>query len=329
MDVFLPLRKRTTPLIKRTLEISQESVHLAVQLDQLRLTRNGSEVGLLATMPCEDIGLVVVDNPGTTYSHAALARLIDFGAAVVICGKNHLPSGLLLPMSSHTELVPRLHDQIAVSKPVRKKLWAQIVVAKVRAQARNLDAGYVAHARLLALANQVKSGDPTNVEAQAARIYWSEWLDAQVPEETSPGTTAANVFRRDHDGGDIVNAMLNYGYAVLRAAVGRAIVSAGLQPALGLMHSNRSNAFCLADDLMEPLRPLVDRAARDLYREGAVELNRAVKSKLLTLLTATVRVDGQTGPLMVSLHRTVASLVRCYQGEEKRLLLPEEVDEAE
>ena len=174
----------------------------------------------------------------------------------------------------------------------------------------------------------MKSGDPTNVEAQAARIYWSEWLDAQLPEATNQQSAAdANNFRRDQDGGDIVNAMLNYGYAIVRAAVGRAIVSAGLQPALGLMHSNRSNAFCLADDLMEPLRPMVDRAARDLYRAGAAELNRVVKTKLLALLTATVRLDGQTGPLMVALHRTVASLVRCYQGEGKRLLLPEAVED--
>lgn len=343
MEVFLLPQERITPIIKRTLEISQESVHVAVQLDQLRLMRNGSELGLVATMPCEDIGLIVVDNPGTTYSHAALARLIDFGAAVIICGRNHLPAGLLLPMSSHTEVVPRLHDQIAVSKPVRKKLWQQIVVAKIRAQARNLDANTPAHGRLLALANEVKSGDPANAEAQAARIYWSVWLSSGTSSqlvnpndkletcptaaEASPFAPVPDPFRRDHDGGDILNAMLNYGYAVVRAAVGRALVSAGLQPALGLMHSNRSNAFCLADDLMEPLRPMVDRATRDLYRQGATELDRVVKSMLLGLLTATVRVDDQTGPLMVSLHRTVASLVRCYQGEDKRLLLPEVVEE--
>lgn len=326
-------------MIKRTLEISQESVHLSVQLDQLRLMRNGAEVGLLASFPCEDIGVVMVDNPGTTYSHAALARLIDNGAAVVICGRNHLPTGLLLPMSNHTEVVPRLHDQIAVSKPVRKRLWRQIVAAKIRAQARNLETGSPAHGRLLALANEVKAGDPANVEGQAARIYWTEWLrgltgsDPLQRVQTREAAEAAQYqpvpdpFRRDQDGGDIVNAMLNYGYAVVRAAVGRALVAAGLQPALGLMHSNRSNAFCLADDLIEPLRPLVDRAARNLYREGAAELNRAVKARLLTLLTATVRIEDLTGPLMVALHRTVASLVRCYRGEDRRLLLPEEVEE--
>ncbi len=213
-------------MIKRTLEISQETVHLAVELDQLQLLRRAPEHGLLASMPCEDIGLVVVDNSATTYSHAALARLIDFGAAVVICGRNHLPAGLLLPMSSHTEVVPRLHDQIAVSQPVRKRLWRQIVIAKVRAQARNLEPGSLAQARLLALATEVKSGDTSNVEAQAAKIYWSAWLHGCSPAETTvqPPNPVPIPFRRDHNGGDVVNAMLNYGYAVLRAAVGRALV---------------------------------------------------------------------------------------------------------
>jgi CRISPR-associated protein Cas1 len=337
-------------VIKRTLEISQESVHLAVQLDQLKLYRHEPDSGCLASVPCEDIGLVVVDNQATTYSHAALARLIDFGAAVLVCGRNHLPTGLLLPFATHTEVVPRIHEQIAVSKPVRKQLWSQIVAAKVRAQAANLTNDSPAKRRLLALARDVKSGDPTNVEAQAAKIYWSAWLGSSFSPNGGNGTCSARRgspdpaapclplpdggegrvegvgFHRDPDGTDALNAMLNYGYAVLRAAVGRALVSAGLLPALGLKHSNRSNAFCLADDLLEPVRPLVDRAVRDLHRQGVTELNKTAKTQLLGLLTATVRLDDETGPLMVVLHRTVASLVRCFEGQEKRLLLPEMAD---
>jgi CRISPR-associated protein Cas1 len=299
-------------VIKRTVEISQESLHVAVELDQLRLFRHEPASGLAASIPCEDIGLIVVDHPQATYSHAALARLIEFGAAVVICGRNHLPAGLLLPLGTHTKGVTRLQEQIAASRPLRKRLWKQIVRAKVRNQAHNLPAGSSAQGRLLALVEEVKSGDLTNIEAQAAKIYWSAWLGEN------------SEFRRDLDGGDIVNAMLNYGYAIIRAAVGRALVSAGLHPALGLQHSNRSNAFCLADDLMEPLRPTVDRAVRELHQDGATELNRFSKARLLSLLTATMKVGGFTGPLMVGLHRMAASLVSCYRGEAKRLSLPQE-----
>jgi CRISPR-associated protein Cas1 len=299
-------------VIKRTIEISQESLHLAVELDQLKLYRHEPESGLASTIPCEDIGLVVVDHPQATYSHAALVRLVDFGAAVVICGRNHLPSGLLLPLGNHSEGVARLQEQIHASLPLLKRLWKQIVRAKVRNQAVNLPKDTPARVRLLALADEVKSGDPTNIEAQAAKVYWGAWLGEN------------SGFHRDLDGGDAVNALLNYGYAIVRAGVGRALVSAGLHPALGVHHSNRSNAFCLADDLLEPLRPLVDRRVRELHEAGTTALNRETKAQLLGLLTATVPVGGQSGPLMVGLHRMAASLVECYQGREKRLLLPQE-----
>lgn len=306
-------------MIKRTLEISRESVHLAVQHDQLKLVRHEPESGILASVPCEDIGLLLVDHPETTYSQAALARLLEFGAAVVVCGRNHLPAGLLLPLSGHTEVVHRLREQIEAGLPLRKRLWRQIVVAKVRAQARQLDEVCPGRRKLLALAREVKSGDPTNIEAQAAKIYWAHWLES--PSLALRANEAAP-FHRDPDGTDPINVLLHYGYAVLRAAVARALVGAGLHPALGLHHANRSNAFCLADDLMEPLRPMVDGRVRELHRQGKEQLERSTKAVLLELLTAEVRVGDTAGPLMVGLHRTAASLVRCYQGEEDRLLLP-------
>ncbi|NLX13198.1 MAG: type II CRISPR-associated endonuclease Cas1 [Phycisphaerales bacterium] len=300
-------------MIKRTLEISREPAHLAVKLDQLLIQRPEADPRTAASVPCEDIGLVMVDHPQTTYSHAALARLMDFGAAVVLCGRNHLPAGILLPFSSHSEVVWRIDDQVSAAKPLRKRLWRQIVQAKVRAQAFNLSEESPARAKLLALAGEVKSGDPANVEAQAAKIYWSVWLGAERP------------FRRDPDG-DGLNALLNYGYAILRAAVARALVAAGLHPALGLHHSNRANAFCLADDLVEPIRPLADARVRELAEWGKNALDQSVKAQLLQLLVAEVRTDGQTGPLMVGLHRTVSSLVQCYRGTEKRLLFPAALD---
>jgi CRISPR-associated protein Cas1 len=309
-------------VIKRTVEISQRAVHVTVRQEQLLLLPRG-DVGerpgstsetpardgaaALASIPCEDLGLLVVDQPATTYAHAALAKLLECGAAVVICGTKHLPAGLLLPLAEHTEVVWRVQDQLALGKPLRKQLWRQLVQAKVRAQAANLPAESPIRTRLLGLARSVRSGDPTNIEAQAARAYWTAYFGP--------------LFRRDQDG-DGINALLNYGYAILRAAVARAIVSAGLQPALGLHHENRSNAFCLADDLLEPLRPGVDACVASLAQAGRTELVPPAKAELLKCMTAEVRLSDQTGPLLVALHRYVASYVRCLAGEARRLDIP-------
>ena len=180
--------------------------------------------------------------------------------------------------------------------------------AKIRAQAANLAADAPARTKLLALAREVRSGDPANVEARAARVYWQNYL----PDEA---------FRRNADAAGL-NSLLNYGYAVVRAAIARALVAAGLMPAIGLHHSNRSNAFCLADDMIEPLRPLVDDRARELYRQGYDELTSEAKAGLLNLLADSVTLAGETGPLMVAMHRMAASLVKCYRGELKKLELP-------
>ena len=278
-------------MIKRTIEISAEPAHLAVKLDQLLIRKRGEDPRYpAASIPCEDIGLVVVDHPAVSYSHAALARLVECGAAVLICGQNHLPAGLLLPLSEHSEIVWRMDDQISASRPLRKRLWQQIVIAKVKAQAANLHPDCPERQKLLALAGEVKSGDPANIEAQAARVYWSAWLAPGCP------------FRRDPDRDDL-NALLNYGYSVVRAAVARALVGAGLQPALGIHHANRANPFCLADDLMEPLRPLVDAKVRELAGWELRKVDARTKPALLKLLVAEVALrridraaDGRFGP---------------------------------
>lgn len=292
-------------MIKHTIEISREAAHLSVQLGQLLLK---SRDRLLASIPCEDIGVVVVDNPGTTYSHAALVALAEHGAVVVVCGQNHLPNAMVVPLGDHCQIAQRVARQIAATRPLCKRLWKQLVQAKIRAQARNLLAECPGRAKLLGLVRQVRAGDPTNIEAQAARIYWQYW----IPE--------ISFQRHGHPSG--LNAMLNYGYAVLRAAVARALTSAGLLPALGLYHSHRANAFCLADDLLEPLRPLVDRRVRQLFRDGHADLTAQTKPSLLASLEEPVRIGRQRRPLMVSIHGMVASLVDCFERKSTRLEIP-------
>jgi CRISP-associated protein Cas1 len=296
-------------MIKHTIEISQNPAYLSVKLDQLHISRKNGDEDMDTPIACEDIGVLILDHPQITCSQAALARLIETGAVVVLCGKNHLPAGVLLPLTDHCEVVHRIQDQINATLPSKKRLWQQIIAAKIRAQAGNLSHNPSAVEKLEILARQVRSGDPTNIESQAARIYWSAWLGEK------------HGFRRNKDG-DGINALLNYGYAVLRAAVARALVSAGLTPSLGIQHCNRSNAFCLADDLLEPLRPLVDLRVRQLSETGSAELDKNAKAALLGLLTFPVQVGEFTGPLMVALHRYMASFVRCLSGEEKRLLIP-------
>lgn len=301
-------------MIKRTIEISRQPTYLSARLGQLIVQPFDAPKEQATSIPAEDIGIVVVDHPQVTYSHAALQTLLDQGACVVVCGRDHQPAGLLLPISSHTQQVERLQEQISASRPCVKRLWQQIVIAKVKAQAAVISDHPKAVRKLNALARDVKSGDTTNIEAQAAKVYWSVWR-----EEFSG-------FARDQDGADPLNAHLNYGYAILRAAVARALVAAGFQPALGLHHSNRANAFCLADDLMEPLRPVIDRQARALIREDRPELDQANKGRLLSTLTAPCELEGQTGPLMVQLHRYTASLGRCYRGEDSQLSIPLALD---
>jgi len=292
-------------MIKRTIEISRDPAHVSVKHGQLVLKREGTIVG---QVPCEDIGVLLVDHPQVTFTHAALVKLADANAAVVVCGANHLPTAMLLPLADHSQVVWRLRDQLGASRPLLKRLWKQVTQAKIRAQAANIPRDQPAHRKLLELAKIVRSGDPANVEAQAARVYWANWLWQEE-------------FRRDTQGTGL-NQFLNYGYAILRAAVARAIVAGGLQPCLGIHHCNRGNAFCLADDLMEPFRPMVDDRVREMHLAGYDSLNQAGKAQLLELLTQEVELRGETGPLMVSLHRMVASLSRCYAGDEQKMEIP-------
>ncbi len=320
-------------MIKRILEISREPSHLAVRDAQLLILRKQDQPrslpahppNLAGSVPLEDVGVVVVDEDSTTYSHRALSEIAAHGAAVIICGRDHLPVGVLLPISEHTEVVWRQDDQISVGLPVKKRLWQRIIRAKIRAQSAALipdESGRAARLALDRIASDVTSGDSENCEAQAARVYWGVWLGDAAAESQAR-------FRRDATPGvhaAAPNCFLNYGYALIRAATARALVGAGLLPSLGIKHRHRSNAFCLADDLMEPLRPLVDTVARDLFLAGERHLSQQNKARLLLLLTASTQSDGpsgvehRTGPLMVALHLYAASFAKALAVRDAAVL---------
>ena len=290
-------------MIKRTIEISGEGNHLYISQGSLCIRRGSQIVG---KVPTEDIGLLILDAPTTTYTHSVLAEVLAAGAVIIPCGKDHHPAGLFLHQNNSLQ-TKRVKWQANAPLPLCKQLWKQIVQAKIKHQAGVLEHDSPTRQGLLAMVSAVRSGDPTNVEAHAARRYWPALFGKE--------------FRRNPNG-QPPNNLLNYGYMVVRAAVARAICGAGLHPTLGLHHHNQYNAFCLADDLLEPLRPLVDRKVKELWATGTDEINRLSKTELLSLLTEEVETAGQKGPLMVALERTTASLVRCYAGEQKKLDLP-------
>lgn len=226
--------------MERVVDITTDGIYLAVHRGFLTVTSEAEERGRI---PLDDIGALIVHAHGTTWSTSVFTRLSERGVPVVICGTNHAPAAIVWPLEGHHLQGPRMRAQLGASRPLAKQLWAQIVKAKIRMQGEVLARNGKEGGAFDLLARKVRSGDPDNVEAQAARRYWKLLFGPD--------------FTRDQDGGDR-NGLLNYGYTVLRAVVARAICAAGLHPTIGIFHANRANAFALADDLMEPYRPLVD-----------------------------------------------------------------------
>jgi len=292
-------------MIKRTIEVSGPDTRLSLRWGQVCVEREGRKIGQFAA---EDVGVLIVDSPATQYTHATLLELVGHGAVVLLCGSDHLPAAIVTPTAGNSLQTERLAAQVNAPLPLKKRLWKQIVQAKIRNQTANLEGEDEIAGRLFELAARVRSGDPDNVEAQAARLYWPLWL---------PG----RVFRRKRDG-EAPNNLLNYGYAVMRGAVARAIAGAGLHPSISLHHHSRYDAFCLADDLMEPLRPLVDRSVRELFLSGMDEINQDTKREILSLLLEPVEIQGKPGPLFVELEKMTASLVRCLLGQDRQLEIP-------
>jgi len=291
-------------MIKRCVEISGGPTHLGLRDRQLVLSREGAE---LATVPIEDLGVLIVDHPACTYTHGVLVALAENNVAVVISGANHHPAGLLAPFEGHTLQGEAIIAQAAASEAVRGRLWREVVKAKIIAQAALLEVFGAEAGALRELASRVKSGDPENLEAQAAQRYWRHAM--------------GDGFRRSREGAP-PNNLLNYGYTVLRAATARAVCGAGLSPSLGIHHRNRYNAFALADDLMEPLRPAVDLEVRGLWNRGADDLDKQSRATLIEVLGKPVVWKNEKSPLMVAMQRYAASVREVLAGEIKRPIIP-------
>ncbi len=300
-------------MIKRTLCFSHPA-YLSLRNKQLsvRLEKHDGEPEREATIPVEDIGFVVLDHRQITITHGALSALLDNNASVITCNESHMPVGLMLPLEGNTIQSERFQSQLSASLPLRKQLWQQTVQQKILNQAALLrelhgtGTGNMQH-----WAADVHSGDSTNLEGRAAAFYWSQMFP------TLPN------FTRSREG-EYPNNLLNYGYAILRAVIARALVGSGMLPTLGIHHHSRYNAYCLADDIMEPYRPFVDRLVVETMSECCdVEVTTNIKRRLLTVPTLDVRIGGQRSPLMVAASQTTASLARCFAGESRRITYPE------
>lgn len=291
-------------MIGRVVEIAEDGRHLARSRGFLTVSDGATEIG---RVPLDDVAAVVASAHGITYSNNLLVALAERGAPLVVCGPNHLPAAILWAADAHHEQAGRMADQAAASRPLKKRLWAQIVAAKIEGQRATLEAVGTVHEGFYLLSRKVRSGDPDNVEAQAARRYWPLLFGRE--------------FRRDRSS-DGVNAMLNYTYTVLRAGTARAIMAAGLHPSLGLSHRQRANAFALADDLMEPFRPLADLIVHELVQRGATGVDKDTKPALARIMVTDMSTASGASPVGLCLERLAVSVAQCFRGEANRLDLP-------
>lgn len=308
-------------MIKRTLCFSNPA-YLSLQNSQLVIKLPEVEKSNLPdfvkqdsirTIPIEDIGVIVFDNKQITITQGVIEELLGNNCAVISCDSNHLPIGLMLPLSGNTTQSERFRAQIDSSLPLKKQLWQQTIQYKIRNQAAVLKSCRGTEIRnMMVWASDVKSGDSDNLEARAAAYYWKNMFPS-IPD-----------FTRDRDGCP-PNNLLNYGYSILRAIVARSLVSSGLLPTLGIHHHNRYNAYCLADDIMEPYRPYVDKLVIDLVDNGIniTSITKEIKQSLLTVPVLDVVISGQRSPLMIAVGQTTASVYRCFAGESRKIVYPE------
>ena len=293
-------------MIKRIVGIEQRS-YLYKKNQQLVVEQDHC---IQWTVPIEDLGALVLSDPAIVVSQSLVIACLEAGAVIIFCDRRHMPASVLLPLDGHSLHARVLETQIGVTKPVKKRLWKQIIARKIKHQAIVLDRFQSQPKPLLAMSGRVKSGDPENLEAQAAKYYWKNLFPSD--------------FQRNPDGSGI-NACLNYGYAILRAAIARAICATGLHPALGIHHCNQYNAMQLADDLIEPLRPMVDTAVYELLASNdgkELPLDSDTKQCLLSIAASECIIGDTQLPLMVALSRYAASLKKVFEGNARSLEIP-------
>ena len=308
-------------MIKRTLCFTNPA-YLSLKNEQLVVKMPDScqssavsdqQLEKVTTIPIEDIGVVVIDNRQITITSGLMDALLANNCALITCDSKSLPVGLMLPLSGNTTQSERFRHQIDASLPLKKQLWQQTIQAKITNQAVVLSKCTDAEVGCMnAWAKEVKSGDSDNLEGRAAAYYWKK-LFGYIED-----------FNRDREGVS-PNNLLNYGYAILRAVVARALVSSGMLPTLGIHHHNRYNAYCLADDIMEPYRPFVDELVFNLVKEKGLPeegLTKEWKAELLKIPVLDVVISGKRSPLMVAVSQTTASLYRCYCGEIRKIVYP-------
>ena len=308
-------------MIKRTLYfgnpayLSTKLAQLEIRLPEVENNDTLSETfkeNAIKKVPIEDIGVLVLDHKRITITHGALAALLDNNVAVITCDEQRMPSGLMLPLSGNTTQSERFRHQIDASLPLKKQLWQQTIQYKILNQRAVLKSSRrLKCSNMEVWAKEVKSGDTENLEGRAAAYYWQN-LFGEI-----------DGFRRNRDGVP-PNNLLNYGYAILRAVVARALVGSGMIPTLGIHHHNRYNAYCLADDIMEPYRPYVDKLVVEMVDSGMdiSKLTTDIKSKLLSIPVLDVVINGKRNPLMIGVGITTASLYKCYSGKLRKIAYP-------
>ncbi len=305
-------------MIKRTLYFGNPA-YLSLKMKQMvvRIPQKDdgdlpSEEDMVRTVPIEDLGVIILDNKQITITQGLIDALLENNCAVITCDSKRMPVGLMLPLAGNTIQNERFRSQLDSSLPLRKQLWQQTIESKIRNQAAVLK--YVTgqeHKNMLKWSDSVRSGDADNMEARAAVYYW----------KTIFPNDPCFIRDREDEG---ANALLNYGYAILRAVVARALVGAGLLPTLGIHHHNRYNAYCLADDIMEPYRPYVDKLVVEMLEDGAEnKLNATNKVKLLNIPVIEVKINEKRSPLMIAVSQTVSSLVKCFRGDCRKLIYPD------
>lgn len=294
-------------MIGRIVEIADDRRHLALLRGFMVVSSSEGERQELGRVPLDDIAAVIANAHGISYTNNLLVALAERCVPFVLCATNHNAAGMLLPIDGNYQQAKRFDAQIAASQPTRKRVWASLVKAKLQQQAAALEAVGVSSVPVIALVNKVRSGDPDNKEAHAARRYWSLLF--------------GDAFRRDQQAGGI-NALLNYGYTVLRASTARAIVAAGLHPTLGVHHSNEGNPMRLVDDLMEPFRPIIDLKVWQLTRDEVPDVLPEAKRAIVQTLSADMHTAVGATPVSVCVQRLATSLAQLYLGERDKLDLP-------